>query len=114
APASIARSAASAAAAAGFELAATAAIYRTDGVVRRAQALQEHPLNLSPRITLNPDDAQAAGLSHGQVAKVGAPDGTATLPVFVDKRVAKGAAWIESGHGATAPLGAGRVTVVGA
>jgi len=34
--------------------------------------------------------------------------------VFVDARVAQGAAWIESGHGATAPLGAGRVTVVGA
>ena len=48
------------------------------------------------------------------VAKVGAPDGTATLPVFIDARVARGAAWIESGHGATAPLGAGNVTVVGA
>jgi NADH-quinone oxidoreductase subunit G len=114
APDNIAKSPAPATKADGLELAATAAIYRTDGVVRRAQALQEHPLNVSPRITLNPDDAQAAGLSQGQVAKVGAPDGTATLPVFIDKRVAKGAAWIESGHGATAPLGAGRVTVVGA
>ncbi|KAF1706307.1 NADH-quinone oxidoreductase subunit NuoG [Pseudoxanthomonas sacheonensis] len=113
-PASIARSAAPSTTGEGLELAATAAIYRTDGVVRRAQALQAHPLNVSPRITLNPDDAQAAGLSQGQVAKVGAPDGTATLPVFIDKRVAKGVAWIESGHGATAPLGAGRVTVVGA
>ena len=93
-------------------MAASAAIYRTDGVVRRAEALQAHPLNLSPRITLNPEDAEAAGLTEGVVAKVGAPDGTATLPVFVDARVARGAAWIESGHGATAPLGAGRVTVV--
>ncbi|HYM86806.1 MAG TPA: molybdopterin-dependent oxidoreductase, partial [Pseudoxanthomonas sp.] len=114
APETLAKSAAPAITADGLELAATAAIYRTDGVVRRAKALQEHPLNASPRITLNPADAEAAGLSQGQVAKVGAPDGTATLPVFVDKRVAKGAAWIESGHGATAPLGAGRVTVVGA
>ncbi len=99
---------------AGLEVAASAAIYRTDGVVRRAQALQAHPLNASPRITLNPADAAALGLSEGVIAKVGAPDGTATLPVFVDKRVAPGAAWIESGHGATAPLGAGRVTVVAA
>ncbi|RYZ71923.1 MAG: NADH dehydrogenase (quinone) subunit G [Lysobacteraceae bacterium] len=114
APPSIARSAAPSAASNGLELAVSAAIYRTDGVVRRAQALQEHPLNASPRITLNPADAQAAGLVQGQVAKVGAPDGTATLPVFVDKRVAQGSAWIESGHGATAPLGAGRVTVVAA
>ena len=96
------------------ELAATAAIYRTDGVVRRAQALQEHPLNLSPRITLNPADADAAGLVEGAIAKVAAQDGTATLPVFIDARVARGAVWIESGHGATAPLGAGNVTVVGA
>jgi len=113
-PSSIARSTAPASATGGLELAATAAIYRTDGVVRRAQALQEHPLNLSPRITLNPVDAEAMGLAEGTVAKVGAPDGTATLPVFIDARVARGAAWIESGHGATAPLGAGNVTVVGA
>ena len=114
APSTIAASAAPAVAGSGLEVAASAAIYRTDGVVRRATALQEHPLNLSPRITLNPADAEAAGLAQGHVVKVGAPDGTATLPLFVDTRVAKGAAWIETGHGATAPLGAGRVTVVGA
>ena len=97
---------------AGLELVASAAIYRTDAVVRRAQALQAHPLNVSPRITLNPADAQSLGLTEGAIAKVGTPDGTASLSVFVDKRVAAGAAWIESGHGATAPLGAGRATVV--
>ena len=113
-PAAIAKSPAPSPASEGLEVAASAAIYRTDGVVRRAEALQAHPLNVSPRITLNPADAQAAGLVEGAIAKVGAPDGTATLPVFVDARVAQGAAWIESGHGATAPLGAGRVTVVGA
>ena len=114
APTTIAKSAAPAAASDGLELAATAAIYRTDGVVRRAQALQEHPLNLSPRITLNPIDAEALGLAEAAIAKVAAADGTATLPVFIDARVARGAAWIESGHGATAPLGAGNVKVVGA
>ena len=113
-PAAIARSAAPSEASEGLEVAASAAIYRTDGFVRRAEALQAHPLNVSPRITLNPEDAQAAGVIEGSVAKVGAPDGTATLPVFVDGRVARGAAWIETGHGATAPLGAGRVTVVSA
>ena len=45
---------------------------------------------------------------------VSAVDHTAALPVVVDARVAAGAAWIESGYGATAPLGAGRVTVVSA
>jgi NADH-quinone oxidoreductase subunit G len=96
----------------GLEVVASAAIYRTDSVVRRAKALQAHPLNTSPRITLNPADAQSLGLNEGEIAKVGAPNGMASLPVFIDKRVAAGAAWIESGHGATAPLGAGRVTVV--
>lgn len=92
----------------------TAAIYRTDGFVRRASALQSHPLNAAPAVSLHPDDAKAAGLADGQVAKVQASDGTATLPVVINDRVAPGSVWIESGHGATAPIGAGRVKVVAA
>ncbi len=98
----------------GLELTVTAAIYRTDGVVRRAEALQAHPLNVGARIVLHPTDAAANGLSDGKVAKVRVADGTAALPVIVDARVAAGSAWIESGYGATAPLGADRVTVVSA
>ena len=98
----------------GFEVASTAAIYRTDAVVRRAQALQSHPLNNDPRIVLNADDAARLQLSEGQMAKVGTDAGRATLSVVVDARVAAGTVWIESGHGATAPLGAARVTVVAA
>ena len=98
----------------GLEVASTAAIYRTDAVVRRAQALQSHPLNAAPRIVLNADDAARLQLVEGQMAKVGTDAGRATLPVVVDARVAAGAVWIESGHGATAPLGAARVTVVAA
>ncbi|MGH8037583.1 MAG: NADH-quinone oxidoreductase subunit NuoG [Stenotrophomonas sp.] len=98
----------------GLEVASTAAIYRTDAVVRRAQALQSHPLNAAPRIVLNADDAARLQLVEGQMAKVGTDAGKATLPVVVDARVAAGAVWIESGHGATAPLGAARVTVVAA
>ena len=98
----------------GLEVASTPAIYRTDAVVRRAQALQSHPLNNDPRIVLNADDAARLQLSEGQMAKVGTDAGKATLPVVVDARVAAGTVWIESGHGATAPLGAARVTVVAA
>ena len=39
--------------------------------------------------------------------------GVATLQVAIDPRVAQGVAWVESGHGATAALGAGRVRVTG-
>ena len=114
APQRLARSPAAQASAQGLQLTATTGIYRTDSVVRRAKALQAHPLNAAPALRLNPADAQAAGLAHGAIAKVGTADGTATLPVVVDRHVAPGVAWIESGHGATAPLGAGRVTVVNA
>jgi len=98
----------------GLEVASTPAIYRTDAVVRRAEALQAHPLNNAPRIVLNAEDAARLQLAEGQMAKVGTDAGKATLPVVVDARVAAGAVWIESGHGATAPLGAARVTVVAA
>lgn len=110
----VATSAATPVAGEGLEVASTAAIYRTDAVVRRAQALQSHPLNAAPRIVLNSDDAARLQLVEGQMAKVGTDAGKATLPVVVDARVAAGSVWIESGHGATAPLGAARVTVVAA
>jgi NADH-quinone oxidoreductase subunit G len=97
---------------AGLEIAASQAIYRGDAILRRAAALQAHPLTVGPRIALNPVDAQAAGLADGAMAKVAAGQGTATLPVAVDARVAAGCAWIESGYGATAPLlPAGKVEV---
>ncbi|MCG8277268.1 NADH-quinone oxidoreductase subunit NuoG [Stenotrophomonas sp. NLF4-10] len=98
----------------GLEVACTPAIYRTDAVVRRAEALQAHPLNNAPCIVLNADDAARLQLVEGQMAKVGTDAGKAALPVVVDARVAAGTVWIESGHGATAPLGAARVTVVAA
>jgi len=98
----------------GLEVAATAAIYRTDAVVRRASALQAHPLNLAPSVTMSPEQAAQLQVAEGQMVKVGTAAGKATLPVVLDKRVAAGTVWIESGHGATAPLGAGRVTVVAA
>ncbi|MFT4247720.1 MAG: molybdopterin dinucleotide binding domain-containing protein, partial [Pseudomonas sp.] len=97
-----------------LEAVAVAGIYRSDATVRRAAALQAHPLNVGPRIVLNPEDAKGIGVEHGKAAKVAAAAGTATLPVVVDKSVAPGAAWIEAGHGATVPLGAGRITVVAA
>jgi NADH-quinone oxidoreductase subunit G len=98
----------------GLEAVAVAGIYRSDATVRRAVALQAHPLNVGARIVLNPVDAKNAGVSSGQVAKVSSTAGVASLPVVVDKAVAQGAAWIEAGHGATAPLGATRITVVAA
>ncbi|MFT3896384.1 MAG: NADH-quinone oxidoreductase subunit NuoG [Thermomonas sp.] len=95
----------------GLELAVSQAIYRGDATVRRAAALQAHPLNAGPRAVLNPADAAALGIADGAMAKFANGIGTATLQVAVDDRVAKGTAWVESGHGATAPLASARVEV---
>ncbi|MGY0612250.1 MULTISPECIES: NADH-quinone oxidoreductase subunit NuoG [unclassified Luteimonas] len=107
----VARSEAVAIAGEGLELAVSQAIYRVDGVTRRAAALQAHPLTVGPRITLNADDASAAGLREGAMARVSNGAGTGTLLVAVSTGVARGAALIESGYGATAALGAGAVRV---
>ena len=95
----------------GLEIVASQAIYRSDAVVRRAAALQAHPLTLGARVVLHPGDAESAGLHADSVAKVGNANGTATLPVAVSDKVAPGCAWVESGYGATAPLLSGRVEV---
>jgi NADH-quinone oxidoreductase subunit G len=90
----------------GLEVALSQAIYRSDATVRRANALQAHPLTSGARVVLNPADAASAALAEGAMAKLGNGVGTATLQVVVDDRVAPGCAWIESGYGATAPLAA--------
>ncbi|MCI4567247.1 NADH-quinone oxidoreductase subunit NuoG [Lysobacter sp. CFH 32150] len=108
----VAKGRAVAAAGDGLEVAASQAIYRSDAVVRRAAALQSHPLTLGARIVLHPSDAQTAGLTVDAIAKVGNGVGTATLPVAISNQVAPGSVWIESGYGATAPLAAaGKVEV---
>ena len=83
---------------------ATRAIYRIDAVTRRAAPLAAHPLNAGARIALNPEDALARGFSEGAIAKIGDGRGTAALPVVVTTRVPRGAAWIERGYDATAPI----------
>ncbi|PRH82820.1 NADH-quinone oxidoreductase subunit NuoG [Arenimonas caeni] len=100
---------------AGLERITTTPIYRGDAVLRRAAALNAHPLTRGERIVLNPEDAQARGLAEGAMAKLGDGHGNAVLPVAVDARVAKGAAWVESDYVATAPISpVARLAVVGA
>ncbi len=95
----------------GLEVALGTAIYRCDAVVRRAPALQAHPLNVGPRASVHPDDASELGLTDGSTGKFGIAAGTAALPVTVTDMVARGTIWIENGHGATAPLGSDRLMV---
>ena len=70
----------------GLEVAVSQAIYRGDGVLRRSQALQAHPLTVGARVALNPADAAAAGLAAGAMAKLRNSVGAATLQVVIDDR----------------------------
>ena len=88
----------------GLEVAVTQAIYRVDGAVRRAEALQEHPLTTGARVVMHSSDAASSGLADGAMAKLDNSFGNATLQVYLDDKVAQGCVWIESGYGATAPL----------
>ncbi len=90
----------------GLEVVVSQAIYRVDGVIRRAQALQAHPLSVGPRAVMNPADAANAGIGDGSMAKFATNAGDAALQVALDNGVAQGCVWIESGYGATAPLAA--------
>ncbi len=75
---------------------ATVPIYRGDAVLRRAGALQAHPLTGVAAVALHPEDALAAGLTHGAQTRVTGEGGEAVLPVVVSRAVPRGAAWIES------------------
>jgi NADH-quinone oxidoreductase subunit G len=99
-------------ASAGLERIVTTPIYRADAVLRRAAALNAHPLTTGPQVILHPDDARALGLAEGAMAKVSDGTGTAALPVVISARVASGSAWIESGYEATAPMSTTAALVV--
>ncbi len=85
--------------------------YRADAVLRRAAALQAHPLNRSAALSLHPDDAAHLGVANGAMLRVRAAAGTAHLPARLDAGLPMGVVMIEDGHAATAPIIAGRVTV---
>ena len=79
---------------------ATWPIYRVDAVLRRATALNAHPLNRAPAIRLNEAEAGRQGLTAGAQARIG----EVQLPVLVDAAVPDGAVWIEAAQDLTATL----------
>ena len=83
---------------------ATVPIYRSDAVLRRAAALQAHPLNSGAGLGLNPVDAAGLGLEDGMMVKVSGTAGTATLPLVLSAGVPRGGAWLEAAYTETAAL----------
>ena len=79
---------------------ATWPIYRSDAVLRRATALNAHPINRPAALRMNANDAMHPGLSAGVQVRVV----DALLPVAIDPAVPDGAVWIEAAHDLTATL----------
>jgi NADH-quinone oxidoreductase subunit G len=87
-------------AAAGLTRLSTWPIYRSDAVLRRATALNAHPLNRAPAARLNADEAGRQGLAGAAQTCIG----DARLPVLIDPAVPDGAVWIEAAQDLTATL----------
>jgi len=74
----------------------TVPLYRSDAVVRRAPALQAHPLTGNAAVGLHPEDALALGLANGAMARISGAGAETELPVIVSRAVPRGAAWVEA------------------
>jgi NADH-quinone oxidoreductase subunit G len=79
-------------------------IYATDPLVRRSEALQR-TADAAAVIRIAPDLSERLGLATGDLATVAQGDGSATLQVVVDDRVAQDCAVVPTGVPATAGLG---------
>ncbi|MDE2309070.1 MAG: NADH-quinone oxidoreductase subunit G, partial [Xanthomonadaceae bacterium] len=86
--------------ASGLTRLATWPIYRGDAVLRRAAALNAHPLNRAPALRVNAAEAGRLGLVAGAEVRVD----DVLLPLAVDPAVPDGAAWIEAAQDLTATL----------
>ncbi|MEO5831554.1 MAG: molybdopterin-dependent oxidoreductase, partial [Rhodanobacter sp.] len=84
----------------GLSRLATWPIYRVDAVLRRATALNAHPLNRAPAVRLNAEEAARQGLAAGNPVRVD----ESPLSVVIDAAVPDGAVWIEAAHDLTATL----------
>lgn len=86
---------------------ADVAIYGTDGLVRRSQALQESPEGQAARRAyMNSADAARLGLSSAKRVQVSQGGGQVTLPLVIDDSVAEGCLRVAAGFEEAAALGA--------
>ncbi len=84
----------------GLARVATWPIYRGDAVLRRATALNAHPLNRASAVRVNAHEAQRVGAAQGDSMLIG----DVRLPLVIDPSVPDGAAWIEAAQDLTATL----------
>jgi len=79
---------------------ATWPIYRGDAVLRRATALNAHPLNRAPAVRVNADEAKRLSLVENGQVRID----DVVLPLVIDRSVPDGTAWIEAAQDLTAAL----------
>jgi NADH-quinone oxidoreductase subunit G len=89
-----------------LERAADVPLYFTDGIVRRAESLQQTSDARPPRAVLSPSLAQKLGLSDGASVRVKQGNGSAVLPCAIDASQPDNVVRIAAGHHDTASLGA--------
>ncbi|HHH12709.1 MAG TPA: NADH-quinone oxidoreductase subunit G, partial [Thiolapillus brandeum] len=82
-------------------------IYASDMLVRRARALQQTPDAWKSALHLHPDTAASLGLGEGDSAVLKQGEGSLTLPVALDGRVATGCVWLPTGVPGSELLGEG-------
>ncbi|MEO7917240.1 MAG: NADH-quinone oxidoreductase subunit G, partial [Dokdonella sp.] len=75
-------------------------IYRGDAVLRRAPALNEHPLSCGPTAFLHCSDASRLGFEQGGKVCINGQ----TLTVALASEVPPGCVWIQSGYPQTDAL----------
>ncbi len=79
-------------------------IYRTDMLVRRAQALQQSGVVEPLAVRINATLAAELQVSDGQLVQVEQTNGSIELPVAIDNRVPAGAVWLSAGYSETHQL----------
>jgi NADH-quinone oxidoreductase subunit G len=88
-------------------------IYAVDNLVRRAPALQATADNPLPAARMNAAQATALGLNGVEQVVVRVGDGTATLDLVIDPRVADRCVLVPAGYPQTASLAAHGEAAVG-
>jgi NADH-quinone oxidoreductase subunit G len=88
-----------------FERIADLPMYATDGIIRRADALQNTADALTASVYLSKQTAGQLAVTDGDVLDVQQGEGGISLPVIIDARVPEGAAYIPASLNGTIGLG---------
>jgi NADH-quinone oxidoreductase subunit G len=97
----------------GLQRVADVPIYSSDAIVRHSAPLQATQDAKAPCAVMHSEEMKKLGVQSGDLVKVNAGQGSASLCVAADDTLPKGVVRVAAGHAATAGLGAmfGAVTV---